>query len=353
MSLSASDDDGGVGVDRTYFTVDGSTPSTSSPVYAAPFALSGTATVKFFSTDVAGNAGAVVSQLVRVDVAAPVTTASCNASACAGWYRANVTIALSPTDADSGVSMTYYTTNGSTPTTSSRVYTAPFTLSIGATVKFFSTDVAGNAEAVVSQPVQIDKTRPGTPSITCNAATCSTGWYRTAPVTVGLSATDSGGSGVQIHFTVDGSTPTASSALYGGPFPLAETSTVKAIAVDGAGNVSGVLTRTIKIDAAGPTVVLTAPTDGLSIRRGATVMVSATATATDAGSGTGSPSGIASVRFYRDGILIPGTDKTAPYAITWTLSRLLALGMHTLTAVATDVAGNSTTSAAITVTVTS
>lgn len=43
---------------------------------------------------------------------------------------------------------TYYTHNGSTPTTGSTRYTAPITLSANTTLKFFSADLAGNQETV-------------------------------------------------------------------------------------------------------------------------------------------------------------------------------------------------------------
>lgn len=45
-----------------------------------------------------------------------------------------------------------------------------------------------------------------------------------------------------------------------------------------------------------------------------------------------------------------GTDTSAPYQLTWNI-RKASLTQHTLTAAATDVAGNSTTSAAVMVTI--
>jgi len=43
---------------------------------------------------------------------------------------------------------TYYTTDGSTPTTSSTRYISPVTINSDTTFKYFSVDVAGNVEAV-------------------------------------------------------------------------------------------------------------------------------------------------------------------------------------------------------------
>ena len=68
---------------------------------------------------------------------------------------APVTVTLTATDNPGGygVANTYYTTDGSTPTTSSTVYTGPFTVKQNTTVRFFSTDLAGNAETPKSQAI--------------------------------------------------------------------------------------------------------------------------------------------------------------------------------------------------------
>jgi len=355
VTLSAADT-GGSGLDRTVYTTDGSDPTTSATatLYAGPFSVSQTATVKFFSRDIAGNAETVKSQLIQIDAAAPTTTISCNGASCSvGWYNASVQVSLSATDGagGSGVDKTYYTTNGSTPTTASTVYTAPFTLPNTGTVKFFSTDKAGNAEAVKSQLIQIDKTAPAT-TITCNSAACSTGWYKTTPVTVTLSATDTGGSGLdRTVYTTDGSNPTTSATakLYSGPFTVAQTTTVKFFSRDIAGNAEAVKSQLIQIDGAAPTVSITQPANGSSFAQGAKVTISANAA--DLGTGSGAPSGIASVTFYLDGTTVIATDNASPYTTSWNTNKI-ARGTHQLTAVATDAAGNTTTSASITVTIT-
>src|SRR6266498_2786793 len=120
-------------------------------------------TVKFRSWDYAGNVEAVGSQLIQAtpppDTTAPNTTIACNGSACdPAGYAGSVTVTLSASDGSGwGVAKTFYTTDGSTPTQSSPVYTGPFQLSQPATVtvKFFSTDIAGNVEAVNTQQIKV------------------------------------------------------------------------------------------------------------------------------------------------------------------------------------------------------
>jgi peptidoglycan/xylan/chitin deacetylase (PgdA/CDA1 family) len=149
----------GSGVASTHYTTDGTTPTLSSPTYTGQFPLTSTATVQFRSWDNAGNGEAVHSQTISVqqppDTTPPATTISCNGAPCTTTgYTAPVTVTLSATDNGGwGVANTYYTTDGSMPTTSSTVYTAPFTVKQNTTVQFFSTDLAGNAEQPQSQAI--------------------------------------------------------------------------------------------------------------------------------------------------------------------------------------------------------
>jgi hypothetical protein len=88
-----------------------------------------------------------------------------------------------------------------------------------------------------------------------------------------------------------------------------------------------------------PSVSLTAPANGATFTAPATITVDATASDAD---GT-----IARVDFYRDSTLI-GSDTSSPYSVTWSS---VPAGSHTLTAVARDNDGATTTSSARTVTV--
>ena len=89
-----------------------------------------------------------------------------------------------------------------------------------------------------------------------------------------------------------------------------------------------------------PTVALSAPAAGSSFISGAVaITVSANAADTDGN--------IARVDFY-DGATLIGTDSAAPYSITWSGA---AAGAHTLTARALDDRGGTTTSAAVSISV--
>lgn len=81
------------------------------------------------------------------DTTAPVTTAS----PLGGTFTSAVTVTLSVNEA----ATTYYTTNGTTPTTGSTVYSAPLNFGATTTLKYFSKDSAGNSEAVKTQTYTI------------------------------------------------------------------------------------------------------------------------------------------------------------------------------------------------------
>jgi peptidoglycan/xylan/chitin deacetylase (PgdA/CDA1 family) len=160
VSVTLAATDTGTGVASTHYTTDGSTPTLSSPTYTGPFPLASTATVLYASWDNAGNAETALTQTITVqqsaDTTPPTTTISCNGAACSSTgYTAPVTVTLTAADNPGGwgLDKTYYTTDGSAPTTSSTVYTGPFTVKQNTTVKFFSTDLAGNAEQVNSQAI--------------------------------------------------------------------------------------------------------------------------------------------------------------------------------------------------------
>ncbi len=93
-------------------------------------------------------------------------------------------------------------------------------------------------------------------------------------------------------------------------------------------------------DTTAPTVTITGPAAGASVS-GAAVAVSATAADNVSVSG---------VQFKLDGSTLQSEDTSAPYLISWDTTAAVN-GTHSLTAVARDAAGNTTTSSAVSVTV--
>ena len=128
----------------------------------------------------------------------------------------------------------------------------------------------------------------------------------------------------------------ATSHLYttGGAFTL----TLK-VTDNGGATASANATATIAAKTSGPTVTLTSPGSATVLTYPASTTLAATASAS---SGT-----IANVAFYAGSTLI-STDTTAPYSVSWTN---MAAGAYSVTAVATDSAGLSARSAAVTITV--
>ncbi len=144
----------------TYYTLDGSTPTTSSAQYSGPINISTTTTLKFFSVDTASNAETVQTETYTIssggDTTPPVTTAS----PAGGSYSSAVNITLSVNES----ATTYYTLDGSTPTTSSAQYSGPINISATTTLKFFSVDTASNVEAVKTETYTISGGTPTTVS---------------------------------------------------------------------------------------------------------------------------------------------------------------------------------------------
>jgi peptidoglycan/xylan/chitin deacetylase (PgdA/CDA1 family) len=258
------------------------------------------------------------------DTAAPVTTSACNGAACAaGWYNDTVQATLLPTDntGGSGVDKTYYTTNGTTPTTASTVYTAPITVAATSTLKYFSVDKKGNAEPVQSQLIQIDSVAPTT-TISCNNAACAASYLNS--VTVSFTRTDgAGGSGVaSTHYTTDGTDPTLISPMYTAPFALTSSATVKFRSWDLAGNVEVTGSRAIAVGPDKPPVAVLTVTPSVGL---APLAVTANA----AGSTDTDPTPIAIYTYnFGDGtasVTTTATSRTHTYTATGTFTVTLTV----------------------------
>jgi hypothetical protein len=296
------EDSGGSGCAATYYTVDGSTPSTSSTRYREPVTLATTTTLRFFSVDAAGNAEAVKSEEYTFsgagDTQAPTTTASLPG----GAYNSPRSVALTCSDgAGSGCAATYYTLDGSVPTEASPRYSSPLAISTSTTLRFFSVDVAGNVEGVRSERYVLDTEAP-------TVSASPRGGSYGASVDVTLTCDDGTGSGcASIHYTTDGSIPSAASSAYSAPLRLEATTRLRFLAVDRAGNASEERSEVYTLDRAGP--VSTATPRGGTFRAAFTVTL-----ACDDGTG----SGCAATYFTTNGAAPTRASEryTGPIAIT-------------------------------------
>lgn len=162
-----------------YYTTDGGTPTTSSTSYSTPFSISSAATIKAIATH-AGYITSEVATLAITQVATPT-------------IQNNGSNAISITSATDGATI-YYTTDGSTPTTSSTEYTGPLTENVsGVTIKAIAVKENMINSAVGSGSVTL---KCATPVVTRD------GMKFTLSCSMPSDAT--------IYYSLDGSTPTIS-----------------------------------------------------------------------------------------------------------------------------------------------
>jgi len=210
QTVSISDATSGATI---YYTTDGSSPTNSSTAYTAPISVSKTTTISAMAT-ATGYSNSVVG-VANYTLQVPTPTFS----PAAGTYSTAQSVTIS--DTLSGVSI-YYTTNGSTPTTSSTLYSTPISVSSTTTINAIAVFTGWSNSSVGSATYTLqNQNQLPTPTFAPG-----TGTYSSAQ-TVTISDTASGAS---IYYTTNGTTPTASSTLYTGPISVATTTTVRAIA---------------------------------------------------------------------------------------------------------------------------
>jgi hypothetical protein len=289
VGIAISGSDGGSGVGRIVYTIDGTDPTidgsdnvTNGTVVAgasASFNVTtlGTTTVKWIVEDNVGNISSVSSQVVELDTTAPSAPSLAFSGFTHAYYPgAGSTVffegggsggftvtASGSTDAQSGLAGYTYPALGSGWSNTGGGYT--FNSSAGTqSGNVTAQNNAGLSSAATSFTAQSDSSAP-TSSVTCNTVACSAGWYTAAPVAVAVTGAD-GGSGVdRIVYTTDGSDPTidAGDSVTNGTGVAGATAnvnvssdgttTVKWIVEDNVGNVSSVSSQAVKLDRTPPT----------------------------------------------------------------------------------------------------
>ncbi len=200
-----------------HYTTDGVTvpSSTVGTLYEGPFDVSSTVTIKAIATKTGYDDS-------------PVETVSFNQVA-TPTIQNNGSNAISITSTTEGATI-YYTTDGTTPTTASTLYTVPLTENVsGVTIKAIAVKEGLINSTVGSGSVTLKCAKP---IISKNGdnATISCAF----PV-----------SGVTIYYTINGGDPTTSSDVYSIPIQVSLGDVIKAIATASGYETSDVATKTI------------------------------------------------------------------------------------------------------------
>ncbi len=126
-----------------YYTTDGSAPSTASSIYSGPVTLTVTTTINAMAIA----SGSIQSSDTTAAYVVASQTAPPNFTPSPGSYISAQSVTL--TDDTTGA-VIYYTTNGTTPTHSSAVYTSPIAVSSTTTIRAIASSAGLSDSAVVN-----------------------------------------------------------------------------------------------------------------------------------------------------------------------------------------------------------
>ena len=115
-----------------YYTVDGSTPTTSSPVYSSPIVVNGVSlTIRAFAAAAGYQSSPVVVGAYQIQAPSPTISPSSGAT-----FSSTLTVSITDANANAII---YYTTDGSIPTTNSTKYGGPFSINSSAVINAIAT----------------------------------------------------------------------------------------------------------------------------------------------------------------------------------------------------------------------
>jgi Legume lectin domain/Chitobiase/beta-hexosaminidase C-terminal domain len=209
-SVTISDTTAGASI---FYTVDGSTPTSASTLYATPIALTGTTTVSAIAVATGFANSAVASNVYTIQAGMPMFTPA------PGSYASSQNVTI--TDSTAGAAI-HYTLDGSTPTATSTLYSGPVVVNTTGTLSAIAIAPGLANSAVASGLYTIAASgATATPTFSPVAGTYSS----TQNVTISDTT-----AGATIYYTTDGTTPTTTSTKYVGAILVSSTKTITAMA---------------------------------------------------------------------------------------------------------------------------
>lgn len=291
-----------------HYTLDGSAPNTSSPVYLAPISVVDTTTIRYFAVDAAGNVEAPKAGSWQIHAQDLVASVSINTGAAVTNSR-DVTLTLNAFDPTGVDTMQFSNVGGANPVdwTLEEPYrtTKTWTLVPGDGVKTVYVRFRDKTlpTGYHYDPVTANITLDTTPPVT--SAGPITGTYSTSPVAVTLTTNEP----AVIYYTLDGTTPSTASSVYLGPTTVVGTTTIKYFAVDAAGNAEPVRSGIWAIHSS-DLVASVRINNGAGVTNSATVTLSLAAF---------DPAGISKMQFSNDGVVYSAEEDYTTSKV-WTLA---------------------------------
>lgn len=191
-----------------YYTLDGSQPNSRSHVYTAPIRIAETTILRYYA-EYEGVRENVKSQLYTINALSTI------ANPVGGTYSNPVTVALQPNKYGATI---HYTLDGSVPSLSSAVYSAPIPILANTKLRYFS-HYQGAYEALKEQQYAF-----AAPVTTATPA----GGNHAAVVNVTLASSNAE---AVIYYTTDGSIPSTNSSIYQQPLRFDQSTTIRYFSV--------------------------------------------------------------------------------------------------------------------------
>ena len=233
-----------------YCTDNGALPTTSSPQYGGAIQITENATLQCFAQSPGDVASAIAKAIYKIQAALPVFKPA------AGTYSGSVSVTI--TDTTSGATI-HYTLDGTTATAASPTYSGAISIAKSTVVNAIATatNLTASNDVAASYTIELPPTATPVPSPVGGT------FGEEQLVTIADSTP-----GATIYYTLNGTTPTASSTKYTLPIVITHAETLKAIAAAPSFDPSAVVTGSYIV--AGTPEVLIAPATAVTAS-GATI----------------------------------------------------------------------------------